>query len=791
MRFYNPQFQQPISTFVPDATPWDMILKAGAAKEEAWAKGEAMPGELDVLEAALQAATGHEDWKKETVKKYRDQLNAIVGDGNIDYSDSTIQRKLKNVITSFGKDEDVLRIKRNKDYFDKFILPQLTNIQNQRALIFTPGYDPITHKYTGEQHRQDFDIQAISDPSTQKAYDEEASKVKADAIENIKQYGVQTGVDPKTGNPIIEKDLESHAVKQVLKEKVDRAMWDFTTAISGQDSPYAQWEGFWASKEHGNSLSQEELTKYMYDKYHKLGHKYAYNEIKNVEKTGVDTKKTKPGEADKDKKVVTPNITITASSTKIKGPDGNDISGTAAVKKILEDKTTEFEKLYTDTYTNLTKDLGVDASNIVKTLDDDGNEIYGVAEGVTLNPTQQKYLNQANVSLIQNQNYTKSLEYIDGLFREEAGLNEKKDKNGNPLPLALQVSTDEMATYNLALKEELRNRIYASGKGQDLLGSYSLSPATDLMSIPVEKLQDFYNNNLEDDSFNGTSVEDVAINTVTKKHPNSKLAKYEKLMHKYLTDHTYSTSQQYTVTGITDASSKQQVQDLMHILLQKGNSNEWSLVDDDKANLKDNEGVFKELMDALNTKDEKGSKITEKDYSFYFDRDQDKYVPVVSYNGYNFQYNGEFGKFSELASNITGYGRYDQKLDLFTKQLIASNGTQASLKLEEDVRDSKGKITKKADAITVRTVLLQGGIMTRSGVKIREGSYLFKVPGVEGVFSTSNDYELLGVQEVIEKAKKEGHSTADAFNEYLRQFPDKFTVVPDASINNRYFRSGK
>jgi hypothetical protein len=112
MRFYNPQLQQPISTFVPDGTPWDMILKAGAAKEEAWADTEKNISELPNL-FNLDIKRSYQDSKgnsylnpdyaeyEQLQNATKNKLNELAGK---DLSDPLVRREilgLKNNISSW------------------------------------------------------------------------------------------------------------------------------------------------------------------------------------------------------------------------------------------------------------------------------------------------------------------------------------------------------------------------------------------------------------------------------------------------------------------------------------------------------------------------------------------------------------------------------------------------------------------------------------------------------------------------------------------------------------------
>jgi hypothetical protein len=803
MRFYNPQFQQPISTFVPDATPWDMILKAGAAKEEAWAKGEAMPGELDVLEAALQAAPGHDDYKKDTVKKHRDQLDAILGDRNINYSDPTIQRKLKNVITSFGKDEDVLRIKRNKDYFDKYILPQLADVKNQGALMFTPGYDPITHKYTGAQHREDFDLQAISDPSTQKAYDDEASKVKADAIENVKQYGVQTGVD-KNGNPIIEKDLESQAVKKVLKEKVDRAMWDFTTAVSGQDNAYGKWENFWQSKKAGKQLSQEELQQAMYDQYHRLGHKYVYSESKNVEKQDPDSGKTnKGGRVQTDETTINPSLTFTVDAGNLVGNDGNSISGSTALDSEIKAQ----EQYHGIESENITKSLvnaGFNPNQIVETFDPEtGYSKIAIKDAngndVPLNEKDARILEQQNAKIIQVENRRDALENVKSTFMAMADLDPNK-------PIVTQLPTSETATYNYELKEALGKRlefaaaiykpkddvispskkfnkymaeVYPHMGGRDTrMGKLSIEEMQDI----IQEINDKGDNKLKDIlEYRGinTSPEEDALKHLTKKHPNSKLAKYEKELTNYLTSHTYSTAPQFDIGSIENKNIKEQLNGLISKAVTDVNREQWSYVDDTDKKLSQEDITL--LNDAmLKVSDDKSANYVET--GFYYDRKNNKYVPTIKFKDSkgiyrNVQFDGEISQFNDYANKASGYSEYNIDLNELGNSFIQHSGVKAELKLNDN------------ESLLVKSALTS---FSSTGKKINQGDMLVKVPGSDDAFTYvfNNDYELVNFKKYIADSKKANIPTDQAINDWIK-LGGKLEIIKDPGVNYKYFKSGK
>jgi hypothetical protein len=798
MRFYNPQFQQPISTFVPDATPWDMILKAGAAKEEAWAKGEAMPGELDLLAAALTPAQGHEDYRADVVKKYKDQVDNILGE-RTDFGDPTIQRKLKNVITTFGQDPDVQKIKRNKELFDKNIGPQLMDIKNQGALMFVPGYDPLTHQYTGEQHRQDFGVTSISDPNTVGAFDAEASKVKADAEERVRQYGVQIGTDDK-GDPIMSKDLESHAVKQVLQKKIDNAMYEYATAISGQDNPYGKWENYWSSKKYGKQLTQEELRDELYNKYHKIGHKYIQKETKDVEKEqplspkpGGSGKVKKPEEASK-----SPYTQITVSSQQLVGADGNKIGGTQAFAQELKNIDEHITKVYDNTTKEMQelapgyqwkKVIDPQTQNIVlRPFNKDGTE-------GTLTPQQEARLNDLNSQIVLADNKKSALEKADAYFKESVGLN--PDPN---VPLSLQINTNEKATYDTALRNVYKERLLTaaeihSAQGKVMTGSNALNDyytervphlnySEQFKDLSLNQLEEMYNEVVaaEDPSKGGktvkthftTTVEKDALDILSKKYPSSKLAKYEKKLHSYLTDNYYNTAGMYSVEGITDATTKNSIKSLFEIAIAEGNSNEWSYVDSDNANIEDKD--IEELK--KKNKELKGTDNVESNFSFYFDEDQNKFVPVVTIGGRKLQYNGTVGEFGRIASEITGYSEYNQDLYTLNTKLQQSGRQSAELPLDPNDKD--------LGTMKVRTAFEDLYVGKGGYTKIAEGDYMVKVPDDEFTYLIPNNYQLLGFKRGYAEAKKAGPDVLQAF--LSEAFKQGIKAVNDPTIDKYYFK---
>ena len=159
MRFYNPQFQQPISTFVPDATPWDMILKAGEAKEKLWAETE-----KDMAEAPnmfnLKIKPYYTDSRGNVVRnvdalKYEEkqkELNQkITALADKDLSDYTVKRELQKIksdaanwLNTYGKSAEATS-KAYDDTYTEWKKAKRTDDSQGRAF----DLDRFVHEYQG------------------------------------------------------------------------------------------------------------------------------------------------------------------------------------------------------------------------------------------------------------------------------------------------------------------------------------------------------------------------------------------------------------------------------------------------------------------------------------------------------------------------------------------------------------------------------------------------------------------------------------------------------------------
>ena len=263
MRFYNPNLLPPQSTFVPDGTPWDMILKAGASKQKDWDETEAamatVPGLLKAnIRKTFTDSRGNvvlnPDWdafnKKE--KEIKDKLDALSG---ADLTDPTVKReifKIKNDISNwtntYGKTAEATS-KAYESTYDEWRKADRTDDSQGRAL----GLDQFVHGYKGA-HTQEYAGSPIGKyVELDKIVNNYGQNINSELLDLRAGYQ-----DAKTKGGI--KGIEEWKRKNegILASKVDQTIvqpaWNDYKYVA---SKKIQEEAYWRARNNGTDPSEE------------------------------------------------------------------------------------------------------------------------------------------------------------------------------------------------------------------------------------------------------------------------------------------------------------------------------------------------------------------------------------------------------------------------------------------------------------------------------------------------------------------------------------------------------
>lgn len=767
MRYYNPQLQQPVSMFVQDQTPWEMMFKNLDRKEADWAKGEAMPGEFDVIASALKTAPGHEDWGNDLVNNTKKQLNAAIEEAKGNYSDPTFQRKAKNIIMSFGSNKDVIELQRSREYYDKYGAPIAADPRNANAIIDMPGIDPFTHEFTGEQHKKAYTTpRIINDPKTLEAFDEQLKQVRPDSFAVTTGLAISDGVDA-SGAPLYKWDETKEAAKEYKQDKLDKAAYQFATDISTPGSEYYEYEQRKATKSGYDVSTPEKLRDYLYNKHKGLGIKY---QAKDTEKStsskpiGGNGNKSNRGNGNGDEEKPNQSTTVSGQVSVIgnnnfKNSNGDRITSEEGINLELTSYQDKFNKTIEKSKNNISN-IGVETTT---GFDIAGRQILIPIGSVT--PQQQSIIDANNVELIKDQSMLIGLQETKNIFAQKHGFNPEES-------IESQLSPDIIAEGN-----KIRN--------STVFGEMLNQP------LPKNASQDA--RNLQEKTKKET--EEKVIEFYKKKAP--KYASYLNDLNNYLTGHTYKTEEEYDFET-ADSKEKANINTQLKLLFASANSNDWSYVSDDSKNLTD-AGLKKIFNDAEidNNGNILKAGVTT---SFRYDSQQAKYVPMVTITEgsgedaktHKLQYNGEINNFAPLADKITGMSSEYTARQTLMSRLAESGRTSAYFELNrKDNKGNKIKINKDNYKDNVIDIRIARSNINSNGVVIPEGSYMFKLPGDENIYISNNDKEFLDFtttyQQLIASGDVNSEKNAKDFINYHIGDKKTFSVANDIGLDKSYF----
>lgn len=283
---YDPALYQPQPMEYVSKIPGELLLKAGAIKEDKFNKGVELADAATGLLDKLTPAPGHEKYKTDVANKYNQKIDEIIQSAKGNYGDTEFQRKVIRLASEVANDPDVFKIKTSKDYYDKFMAPYISDPKTTYDIKGIKHFDSKTGQF-----EQNTDLYA----SMNNIPYADVEKRLNDAMAQVKPGGVMNlGNDPRIKTlktPAGESymyDLTDTYTSGVYMDVLDNVLEKEAAALSlDMHNPYTRYYTARKAEEGVPLQSAADIATGIYTDYQGLKDKFVFQNIEKKRQTGM------------------------------------------------------------------------------------------------------------------------------------------------------------------------------------------------------------------------------------------------------------------------------------------------------------------------------------------------------------------------------------------------------------------------------------------------------------------------------------------------------------------------